>query len=94
MLPLVGTMDEALDRKPTVTVEGKQLEFLKLQNASVGQEFNVCSPAKIVTIYQDKGDEVNGIAATTRITFELLRMEVEPQTPDLATMYPNSPRPM
>jgi hypothetical protein len=88
---LLNNMDEALDIKPTVTIEGKQLELLKIESASTGQKYQLCAMATIASISQDKGD--NGIPSS-RITFELSAIELEAPEQDLAAaMYPNSPAP-
>lgn len=80
-------MDEALDVKPTVTIEGKQLELLKIESASVGQEYQLSAMATITAITQDKGSD--GIPYN-RITFELAAIQMESPEVDLSGMYPNS----
>ena len=87
---LMNNMDEALDIKPTVTIEGKQLEMLKIESAAVGQVYQICAMANITNIRQDKGED--GITRNC-ITFELsnIELETEETETDLSGMYPNSP---
>ena len=88
---LMNNMDEALDVKPQVTIEGKQLELLKIESAAVGQSYQLCTSAKISSIRQDTGED--GIASNS-ITFELSNIALEePEKDPLSAMYPNSPAP-
>lgn len=87
---ILQDMDEALDIKPTVTIEGKQLELLKIESAAVGQTYQICAVAKISGISMNKlenGEDDN------RITFELdsIEMEQPEAETNLSSMYPNSP---
>jgi len=85
---LLNNMDEALDVKPKVTIEGKQLELLKIESAASGQKYQLCAMATISAISQDTGSD--GIARN-RITFELSAIDLKAPEADLSTMFPNSP---
>lgn len=84
---LMENMDEALEIKPTVTVEGKQLELLKLESASTGQKFQLSAVAEIVSVNEEKG--ADGITFS-RVTFELGSINLEAPEADLAGFFPNS----
>lgn len=81
-------MDEALEVKPQVTIEGNQLELLKIESASSGQKYKLTAMATIVAINQTTGND--GIAQN-RITFELGQIGLEPPEANVKSMYPNSP---
>lgn len=83
-------MDESLDVKPLVTIEGKQLELLKIESASSGQKYKLSALATITEINQSTGSD--GVAQN-RITFELSQIALERPEVDLTSMYPNSPKP-
>lgn len=86
-------MDAALDVKPTVYIEGKQLQLLKIDvsTASVGESVQMCCMATIQSIRSDKGED--GLP-TASICFELSNIELEEKEDDpLTGMYPNSPKP-
>lgn len=85
---LMQNMDEALDIKPTVTIEDKALELLKIKSAAVGQKYQISATAAIVNIRQDAGED--GIPRNS-ITFELSGIELEEPEADLSGFYPNSP---
>lgn len=87
---LLSNMDEALDIKPRLTIEDKQLELLKIESASVGQSYQICAMAVITAINQNQGED--GIPRNS-ITFELSNIALE--SPDeMPDMYPNSPAPV
>jgi hypothetical protein len=86
---ILSNMDEALDVKPKVTIEGKQLELLKIESAAAGQKYQLCAMATISAISQDTGED--GIARNS-ITFELSTIELEAPEADLSAMFPNSPK--
>jgi hypothetical protein len=68
-------MDEALDVKPRVTIEGKQLELLKIESATSGQKYQMSCMATISGINQNSNED-----GTTHnlITFELSVIEMVP----------------
>lgn len=87
---LMQNMDEAFDIKPTVTIEGKQLELLKIDSAATGQKYELKAVATIVAVGQNKAESGE---VESRITFELEQIELVPPQPDISSMYSNSPAP-
>jgi len=87
---LMKNMDESLDIKPTVTIEGKQVELLKINAAFVGQKFELCSTATISDIQQYMRSD--GIV-DNRITLTLTSLTLEDPERDLTSMYNKSPSP-
>jgi hypothetical protein len=85
--------DEAMDVKPTLCLEDRQLKLLRIDvsTASVGQSVQLCSMATITSISQHKNGD--GIPCDC-IRFELSNIELEePESDPMTMMYPNSPVP-
>jgi hypothetical protein len=94
MMDTAGSMDEALDYKPTITLQGKQLLLQKIEitDVAVGQEFVFAATARITGINQyDHGEG----EAENSVTFELSGINMQSSESDqlAGVMYPNSPKP-
>ena len=83
-------MDEKLERKASLYLEGNQLALLKLENPQVGQTVSLCLEATITGINIQKNE--NGDAQPC-VSFEVQRVEMEPEEVDpmvtIASMYPS-----
>ena len=91
-LPMIN-MDETLDNKPTLRIEGKQLALLNITGAEVGKKIMITSPATIIAIHDDKGDPDNGIDPYTYIELELTQLIAKEPESNPASLFPNSPAP-
>jgi hypothetical protein len=85
--------DEALDEKPTLCLEDRQLQLLRIDitKATVGENVQLCTLATITSISRRKDFEGKECDC---ICFELSNIQLEePESDPVAAMYPNSPSP-
>lgn len=81
--------DEALDTRPTIELEGRELELANLKGARVGDTFKLSSLARITSVEQEEGE--NGLPSEY-VTLELRQVSLEPQGAtggSPASMYPS-----
>ena len=87
---ILSNMDESLEEKPSFCLEGKQLELAKINQANVGQKFNLTCTAVVSEIEQTMGPDGQPMS---EVKFDMESIGLEAESDPMATisnMYPSN----